>query len=66
MKVYLSVLSQWRPIANTHANLSLYTLNFTVLPHVMLFSLINTDIACKKNVIKAHALLYTAVHGLLF
>ena len=66
MKVYLSVLSQWQSIANTHANVSLYALNFTVLLHVKLFLLINNDGVCEKNVTKAHALLYTAVHGLPF
>ena len=36
-------------IANTRANVSLCTLNFTVLPHIKLFLPINTDIVCQEN-----------------
>ena len=45
VKGYLRVHRQWRPIANTCANASLYLLNFTALLHIKLSSPIITDTA---------------------
>ena len=47
--ILMSAHSQWRPIANTCANVSLCMLNFTVIPHIRLFSPINTDVVCQEK-----------------
>ena len=58
VNIYEGILIWW-PISHTRANVLLCPFNFTVL----LFSPINIDIVCKKNVTKARTLLFTAVHG---
>ena len=60
----MSASLMW-PIANTCADISLCTINFTVLPHKKLFSPINTDIVCQKTSLKLihyYTLLFMTSH----
>ena len=59
MKVYLWVHHQWQSITNMRTNVLLCPFNFTVLPHINLFSPINTDVVCQE---KCHYSLYIIIH----